>query len=420
MTATPPIPIPFAHAEPLSVAGPPLHILVTINGPGEVAAWLFPFIHELRQRRPDAEVTVALLPCVFASGREADVLGGMAGVDRVVSPEESMPWIMRGRAPLHVPSPDLVMHLGGELLLSVRLARRLNKPLLVYEEGHPRWSSLVSMTCLRDDHPAAHREPRRMRVVGNLMVDAARLRVPTRVVPLHGSETIALFPGSRSYFVKQLIPLLLRVASLAQPVRPGVRWVLAKSDFIDLATLGDCLKSRDDRLVGGDDGALRSDGRRTWIQSTGGVRVDVLSPADAMRRASVAVTIPGTNTAELAALGVPMLLILPAYRLHALPLPGLAGHLGSVPIIGPLIKEGVARSYLALRRYWAHPNRLAGRMVVPELIGRITARDVADRLHALLASPLLETSATLQHVMGRPGAAARLVDEALTLAGARR
>lgn len=424
MSAPPPVSLHIERTETLPRASwpsqAPLHIVVTVNGPGEVAAWLFPFVHELRQRCPDAEVTVALLPCVFASGREADVLGGMEGVDRVLLPEESMPWILRGRVPGRLSAPDLVMHLGGELLLSVRLARRLRTPLLVYEEGAPRWSALVSRTCLRDDHPNAHRDPARVRVVGNLMVDAARLRVPTRAVHLHGPNTVALFPGSRPYFVRQLVPLLLRVASLAQSTQPALRWVLAKSDFVAMDALAECLKNPDDRLVEGDDGVLRSNGRQTWIQSTGGVRVEVLAPADAMRRASAAVTIPGTNTAELAALGVPMLLILPAYRLHSLPLPGLAGHLGHIPVIGSMIKEGVARAYLATRRYWAHPNRLAGRLVVPELIGRITAREIADRLHSLLASPLSETSATLQAIMGSPGASSRLVDEVLELAGAHR
>jgi lipid A disaccharide synthetase len=135
-----------------------------------------------------------------------------------------------------------------------------------------------------------------------------------------------------------------------------------------------------------------------------------------MRRAGAAVTIPGTNTAELAALGIPMLLVLPAYRLHALPLPGLPGHLGGLPVIGPAIKECVARLYLRTRRFWAHPNRLAGSLLVPELVGRITSEEIADGLAHLLASPLSDTASKLRRVMGAPGASYRLVDEVLDLA----
>ena len=39
---------------------------------------------------------------------------------------------------------------------------------------------------------------------------------------------------------------------------------------------------------------------------------------------------------------------------------GRAGHLGGVPVLGPLIKRAVAASYLRSRRHWAHPNRIAG------------------------------------------------------------
>ncbi|MFN8582178.1 MAG: hypothetical protein U0163_14545 [Gemmatimonadaceae bacterium] len=54
---------------------------------------------------------------------------------------------------------------------------------------------------------------------------------------------------------------------------------------------------------------------------------------------------------------------------------------------------------------------------MPELVGRITAKDVADGLTSLLASPLIETSLTLQRIMGAPGAAARLVGEVLDVVG---
>ena len=110
-----------------------------------------------------------------------------------------------------------------------------------------------------------------------------------------------------------------------------------------------------------------------------------------------------------------MLLVLPTYRLHALPLPGLAGHLGGIPVLGPLIKQAVARGYIHTRRFWAHPNRLANELVVPELVGRITAEGIAEAMDTLLAEPLTVLQQRLRMVMGSPGASDRLVDEVLDL-----
>ena len=393
------------------------HFLVTVNGPGEIAAWLFPFARALRARMPDARVTAALLPCAFASGREREVLDEMPGIDRVLSPEESMRWIVRGAMPPRLTMPDLAIHFGGELALCVALARRLDIPVLTYEEERVRWAAFLDRICIRDERAARGRGGEHIRVVGNLMVDAARLRVPRRSTAREVA-TVALLPGSRPYFVRQLLPLFLRAAADLARVRPGLRFILAKSDFVTIREISDSLRPGEERIVAGDDGEVRTspDGQATHIISGGGLHVEILSPEDAMSRADVAVTIPGTNTAELAALGIPMLLVLPTYRLHALPLPGIAGHIGGIPVVGPLVKEAVARGYIQTRRFWAHPNLLAGELVVPELVGRITAQGIADAMDTLLTEPLAALQQRLRMVMGNPGASDRLVDEVLELA----
>ena len=399
---------------PRSVRGGP-HFIVTVNGPGEIAAWLFPFARALRARVPDATLTAALLPCAFASGREFEVLASMPEIDLVVHPDESMRWIVRGISPLAATGrPDLAIHFGGELALCVALARRLDVPVLAYEEERVRWPGFLDRVCVRDERAARGRGGDRVRVVGNLMVDAARLRVPRRASSRE-TTTVALLPGSRPYFVRQLLPLFLRAAAALARRRPELRFILAKSDFITIREIGDCLRAGAERIVPGDDGTVHTDGEQSHIVSAGGVRVEILAPEEAMGRADVAVTIPGTNTAELAALGIPMLLVLPTYRLHALPLPGLAGHLGGIPVLGPLIKQAVARGYIHTRRFWAHPNRLANELVVPELVGRITAEGIAEAMDTLLAEPLTVLQQRLRMVMGSPGASDRLVDEVLDL-----
>jgi lipid-A-disaccharide synthase len=406
----------LAARAPRADVAPLRQVIVTINGPGEVAAWLYPFAAALRERDPRTRLAVALLPCVFASGAERRVVESMPGVDVVWGPERSMRWVLRGDAPGdHDPGlPGCVLHLGGELTLAIVLARRISRALVVYSEGRVPWSAFVDRICLVDAEAMPGADAAKARVVGNLMVDAAHRRVPAR---RPARRTIALFPGSRPYQVRNMLPFLLKVAAEVSRASGGdVRWVLAQSDFVTRDALASFAAADADRVIEGEAARLERRGARDVLVTDAGVECDVASPSEAMSRASLALTIPGTNTAELAALGIPMLLLLPTYQLHTLPMPGLAGHVGGVPVLGPLIKRLVAEGYLRTRRHWAHPNRIARERVVPELVGRLTADGVARQVLEALGSPLARTARRLREVMGEPGSADRLVTEVLRAA----
>lgn len=387
-------------------------VIVTINGPGEVAAWLYPFAAALRERDPTSRLVVALLPCVFASGAERAVIEAMPGVDAVWEPARSMRWVLRGEAPdgHRADLPGCVLHLGGELTLAILLARRVHRRLVVYSEARVPWAALVDRICLVDASAMPRASRAKTRVVGNLMVDAALRRVPSR---RPAPRTIALFPGSRPYQVRNMLPFLLAAAEHVSRAASDVRWLLAKSDFVSRDALATLAAAGDGRLIEGASARLERRGAHDVLVSARGVVCEVASPGEAMSRASLALTIPGTNTAELAALGIPMLLLLPTYGLHTLPMPGIAGHVGGIPLLGPLVKRLVAETYLRTRRHWAHPNRIARERVVPELVGRLTAHGVAAHVLEALRSPLAQTGRRLREVMGEPGGAGRLVTEVL-------
>lgn len=392
-------------------AGQALHVAAVVNGPGEVAAWLYPFAHALRELQPASTLTAALLPCRFASGREAQVIDAMPCVDHVLRWTESLRWLARGHSPAVRHRPDVLLHFGGELAITIALGRRLGVPVVAYQEEALQKARWLHRVFVRDARTAAGRESDAIRVIGNLMVDAALLRVPHRAASPRARPLVALFPGSRTYFLQQLLPFFLRVAHSLQSGRPEVRFVLAQSPFVSHDDVRRALAPGGERVVEGDSGTLHVDGTRTFIRSERGVGVEILPPEAAMQHARLAVTIPGTNTAELAVLGIPMLLVLPTNRLHAVPLPGLAGHLGQVPLVGPAAKELIAQAIVRRRTFWAHPNRLANAAIVPEMIGLLSADAIAERLARMLAQPLAPVEQRLRQAMGAPGASARLVHE---------
>ncbi|NJK60429.1 MAG: hypothetical protein HC918_09580 [Oscillatoriales cyanobacterium SM2_1_8] len=131
-----------------------------------------------------------------------------------------------------------------------------------------------------------------------------------------------------------------------------------------------------------------------------------------LQRAHIAVTTVGANTAELAALGVPFVVLLPSNQLDAMRTwPGLSGWLARLPGVG----SGVARlvNWIAFRRLGllAWPNIWAGEEVVPELRGHLTPHQVADVLDRLRHDPIALQSLRdrLIHLAGDRHAAQRLV-----------
>jgi lipid-A-disaccharide synthase len=134
-----------------------------------------------------------------------------------------------------------------------------------------------------------------------------------------------------------------------------------------------------------------------------------------MSQIHLALTIPGTNTAELSALGIPMMILLPSQKPELYPLPGPAGHLHRIPLVGKYLKIFLLWLFWKRVKYLAHPNRKAGVEIVPEIVGRVSAEAVAARLADYALSPLQPTADRLKTIMGKPGAADHLVREILNL-----
>ena len=103
-------------------------------------------------------------------------------------------------------------------------------------------------------------------------------------------------------------------------------------------------------------------------------------------------TTVGANTAELGALAVPMIVLLPTQQLEAMNAwDGILGLLMALPLVGKPLNILVNRLLLAYlsrrKKLFAWPNIWAKREVVPELLGRLTAEDLGDRVLNYLDHP---------------------------------
>jgi lipid-A-disaccharide synthase len=136
---------------------------------------------------------------------------------------------------------------------------------------------------------------------------------------------------------------------------------------------------------------------------------------DLFTQLALCLTTVGANTAELGALGIPMVVVLPTQKLEVMKAwDGIPGLLANLPLVGDSIARGI--NQLVLRkiyqqgRLFAWPNLWAQRSVVPELIGPLQPRVVADQLVDYLDHPdrLAAMAKELRSLRGSAGAAAKL------------
>lgn len=401
------------------------HVVLVSNGPGELYTWTRPVLDALRARAPDARVDIALVPCQFASGHEAEIANTF-GADVVTTPAQYLRAAAVGAAPTPLlrtagaeAGHGAVVGLGGNVALATALGKRLGYPVARYG-FEPAWHRDLALLLVPDDDVKrralrAGAPATSVRVVGNLVADAALAATPVRDA---GAPHVLLFAGSRDGFAVHVIPLLIATVDRVAASYPGARFVWPVSRLLRQQTLTDGIAGRHAATLGGVAGTR--DGN--VVRTPGGGVIELVDESERyahMRAADVAVTIPGTNTLELGIAGVPALVLLPLNRPELIPLEGVGHWLGLIPLVGRYLKRYAVRLFVrGLRVPVSLPNRIAGEPLMDELSGRVDPALVAERLRALIDDPegLAARRARLKATMPAPGAAAAVADIALGLA----
>ena len=391
-----------------------MQVIFSVNGPGEISGWLYPLTNALRARFPQIRIFVCLLPCVFSSGAEASVARQLETVDEVCTVRESFALILRGRLPsgLSRQRPTLVFHLGGEVALTLLIAARLRAPVYGYADGRlPAMRRFRKVFFSGLTPLPAGLSDRAELLVGELMVDAATLRRAGVTRPTDGRPRIGLFPGSREYMADFLLPYYAVTVDAVTARHPDVDWLLARADFVRMDFLRQLAPPPEPRQWPATTLRFGEAGNDAWLETPAGTRIRILPGREVLALADLALTIPGTNTGEIAAGGTPMVVVLPTYRGDEVPLPGVAGHLGRLPLVGKALKLAFGYRLLKSLPLLAQPNRRAGRMIVPELVGTDLHPRILAEIEKVLTTDTTALRETIKGAMGRPGAADRITDE---------
>ena len=359
---------------------------VLVNGPGELWGWGRPVVKHLKEA--GHRVDLLVLPCEYASGLEQR-LASRLGADRVVPSRSFAGEFTNGKG-----RPDAVLQLGGDLVYGRLLSSRWNSPLFSYSYGPKKGlvacRGIFTACGAMADSIRGATGGKPVEIVGSLVADALGMDEGTVSRETGRAPRVVLFPGSRPAIRKKALPFMGEFLGAARGCLPKAEWGVLLSPFSDP-----------------EEPAL-------WEQA--GFLVYSAGTGAVLRGADIALTQPGTNTLELLHARVPSVVAVPDDFLAVAPSPFLLKPIFALPGIGSFFKRKAFDRVLKKRGYLAWPNRLAGRMVFPEITGKVSPAMLARRFAAYAGDPqwLEATRKALGQIDGgMAGAAVRLRERML-------
>jgi len=355
-------------------------IILVANSPGELSALVKPVAEELAKFKT-YRVILVLTPCQYISGKEMEFSLSLKGIDGIVSAGEYKRWALLNKKPKHLSfaQKGAVLFLGGDLTHAVVIAKKLGYPAFAYLNERIAWTGFYrrffSPDLLTFNRFHKKTRPGKIKITGNLMVDSV-----SDLKNWEPEENIITFmPGSRKWEIDYMTPFYKKVMELIRKVDKNVKFQIVSSPFVKAHPL---------------EGAK-------------------MVEFDKIHNSELVVTIPGTNTAKIAARGIPMIVVFPLNHPEVIPLDGIAEIIGSIPIMGKAFKKTVANIINNKTRFFALPNQKAGRQVVPEIRGQVEPLSVALKVLLLLKDQAErnQMSRELIAAMGKPGAAVKIVEE---------
>jgi hypothetical protein len=363
--------------------------VVTANSPGEIA-WLKVVAHEFFQR--GLEVEVLLLPCNFATGKEADVaktFEGVAAVHPVSSFFKLLLWQGKNWG------PDVrLLHLGGDLMYTSALSWRWGWKCWSYFWARPWWDSAFRGYFARDGEGVAWLQRKRIplskiKVVGDLVADTVATVKAGQTKRHPGKQLIALMPGSRVVELRFITPFLLEVAEELNKEFTDLHFQLLLSPFRQGEDKYQILGGDGHPTLSGLTGRIVHQDGLDYLQSDNGTQLELVEgdTLQALAQADFAITIPGTKTGQAGALGVPCLMLFPLNNPQFVPLIGLLGLLDHLPG-GSWLKGKILAHMKKSVGLLAQPNQRAGRYLMPEMVEHLTLANVVGHCRNFLADPV--------------------------------
>ncbi|MBU0501677.1 MAG: hypothetical protein ABIH69_07410 [bacterium] len=356
-------------------------IVIVVNSPGELSALAKPVAETIFAKKPEQRIFLVLTPCQYTSGRELDYIKTIKGINKTITQNEYKSWIIKNQKPkIDFSTQGLVLFLGGDLAHAILIAKKLKYLAYAYVQDYIGWTGFYKKFFCPDAQSLNKLDRRgllkdKLQIVGNLMVDSVHDLPKWNPEP----NVITFMPGSRAWQVKHTTPIYKKIMHEISQLAPHTTYQIVSSPF------------------------------ETAIDIPGAKTISF----EEAHNSELIITIPGTNTARLAARGIPMLVVFPLDNIEVIPLEGIAHYISKIPYLGLKLKQKFAEIMNKKTRFFALPNIKADKEIIEEIRGIIDPKAVADKAIALLRDKQKrETMAReLIKAMGSPGAAIKITEE---------
>ena len=408
---------------------PNFDLVILSNGPGEITTWVLPVVKQIRSHleiiQENLRISLVLSPCPHATGNEVNIALQRSEIDRVQGADDFFSFLLGGKTKDNWDwcERGLVLFLGGDQFFTLVIAKRLGYQSLVYAEWDARWYRYIDYFAVMSKSvidKISSKFKQKATVVGDLMADIQSSKATNNNV-INNKIKIGLLPGSKASKLTQGIPFLMAIAEYIHHKNPDIEFIIPVAPTINKEILASYANKKNNSFISifnDVTGELLEVKKDIYLKTSGGVKIKLIKEFpcyEQLQECQICLTTVGANTAQLGALAIPMIILIPTYQLTAMKSwDGLPGMLARFPLIGDrfatLINKIVIQYTLKNNKLYGWPNIWAKKEIVPELIGNLKIEEVGNLTLELLENidKLAQIKNDLKTVRGESGASIKI------------
>ena len=403
-------------------------VVIISNGPGELSTWVRPVVNSLNKINDSSKkfdrlnflIRLVLVPCPNATGSEYEVAKSWNNFELVTKAKTFWKLLIKPNQYAKWPKKGIVIFLGGDQLWSILLAKRLGYINITYAEWiarWPHWNDIIAAMNRNVKQNMPQKYKRKCKVVGDLMADITNNEEVS--LKLKAKKWIAILPGSKKAKLSIGIPFFLEMADHIHKKNKNINIIIPiapttnTSEYLFFQSYKNPIsKHYSSKIKSIKD--IKSSIFDCIIETSNNTKIYLIKKHpcyEVLKRCDLAITTVGANTAELAALALPMIVVLPTQHLNVMnSWDGIIGIFGKIPLINKFIIILIKTWYLKKKTFFAWPNIKANKLIIPERIGNISPEQIANEALFLIKNKkyLKEQKKNLSKQRGRTGAVKKL------------
>ena len=403
-------------------------VVIVSNGPGELATWVKPVLDYLIKQKsksinlniPNYKLVLSLVPCPNATGKEFTVANDWQILDLIIPAKNFLKLLLKPSLFGSWPRNGVVVFLGGDQFWNVLLAKRLGYESITYAEWiarWPRWNLHIAAMNEEVRNIIPKKFKKKCQVIGDLMAD-----VKNNLSPIHeinNKKWIAILPGSKKAKLSIGIPFFLEVADRIKECEDNINLMIPIAPTTELEDFifFQSAKNPITKYYSSNIKSIKKIENSIFnyvLETCKNTKIFILqqnSNHNILSQCKLALTTVGANTAELAAINLPMIVVLPTQHLNAMNAwDGIFGIIGRIKLLNRIQTFIIKRWYLKNNKFFAWPNIKANKQIIPERVGIISPKDISDEAIYLLKEKdlLVEQKLNLLKMRGKRGAVKKL------------